>query len=175
MSDTPNDSKPSPRKPMSREELDAEMAKLGVDSFAKKRKKKDGNGRGIPPPTDSTVIASPIFSEDHLALLFAKDHEKDARYVAKWGKWFLWNHIYWREDRVLRARNASREICRKVALTLEKHDQQKKMASKSTITAVEELAKASPTLGVEIDAWDRNSRLINNPDKPTKPEDKEGS
>jgi D5 N terminal like len=117
----------------------------------------------------SHLSVSPLLlhlCDDYIALLFTEIHERDARYVAKWGKWFFWRQTYWKEDSVLKGRNASREVCRKVALTLSEAGQQRKAASKVTISAVEQLAMSSPELSLEIDVWDRNLRLINNPEKP---------
>jgi hypothetical protein len=49
------------RKPMTREERDAALAKMGVEPSDKKKKKKNGNGgAGVVPPIGITTIASPL-------------------------------------------------------------------------------------------------------------------
>jgi len=159
------------RKPMTSEEREASLKKIGIVAEPppeKKKRKQNGNGGGGlgPIPVGITSIPSPLFSDDSIALMFADLHEKDARYVARWSKWFFWDKVHWKEDPVLKGRNTSRQVCREVALGLNSHKEQKKVASSATISAVEKLAMSDPRISVQVNAWDRTLQLINNLTKP---------
>src|SRR5262249_25835045 len=45
----------------------------------------------------------PTFSEEALALEYAKEHAPHLRYVADWGKWMIWDNSCWKQDNTLRA------------------------------------------------------------------------
>ena len=42
---------------------------------------------------------SPEFSDDALATSFAIRHKDELRYVAAWGRWFLYDGMCWREEK----------------------------------------------------------------------------
>src|SRR5690242_10125786 len=64
-----------------------------------------------------TVIEArpPEFSDEALALEFARRHADDVRYVAVWREWIIWEGTRWRRDRTLRAFDLARAICRKIS------------------------------------------------------------
>lgn len=48
------------------------------------------------PSGDSEVSeTAPAFSDEALALEFAKRHAADLRFVAAWNKWLFWNGTHW--------------------------------------------------------------------------------
>src|SRR6266571_3431093 len=53
----------------------------------------------------------PEYSDEALALRFAKKHADDARYVAAWGCWFLWDGGRWVKDDKLQAEAYARDVC----------------------------------------------------------------
>ena len=48
------------------------------------------------PDGDSNEARPPEFSDENLALRFAWMHAGDLRYVAKWGRWLVWDGRRWR-------------------------------------------------------------------------------
>ena len=57
----------------------------------------------------------PAFTDEALALRFAKAHANDLRYVAAWGRWLYFDGTSWRFDETLLAFNHARQICRQAA------------------------------------------------------------
>ena len=56
-----------------------------------------------PLATEDEEALPPAFTEEALALRFAETHTDDLRYVAAWGKWYIWTGTQWREDARLRS------------------------------------------------------------------------
>ena len=54
----------------------------------------------------------PAFTDEALALRFAEKHANRLRYVAKWGRWYVWRETHWHEDDTLSAFDDARKICR---------------------------------------------------------------
>jgi hypothetical protein len=160
MTDVPEDPKPPKRSKI--------LNLAEFSSRAEKRKTKAGsNGKAEtkPPPVDDTE--SPMYSDIHLSLIFVKEHKDNVRYVAKWGKWFIWGETHWIEDDVMQARDLSCETCRRVSLKAEKGAQQKKIASNATVSAVEKLAQSNKKIRLRFNAWDRGLWLFNDLSEPT--------
>jgi putative DNA primase/helicase len=105
----------------------------------------------------------PAFSDDALALRFAKLHRGDLRYVAPWGRWMAWDGMRWRCDDTLHAFDRSRHICREAASKANDPRVQKSVASANTVAAVERLAKADRWLEATTDQWDADPWLLNTP------------
>jgi hypothetical protein len=135
--------------------------------FSAEKKKKGNGSKAIKliepdePTSGDGEVTSPIYSEDYIALKFAKIHQSDARFVDKWGVWFLWRQTYWKRDRVRQAFDASRKVCREVALKIKKSAQQKKIASGATVAAVKRLAEADERIGMGIESWDQDLLIFN--------------
>lgn len=119
------------------------------------------------PTNNSTAphdIAPPKFTDEDLALRFAKQYESKLRYVHKWGKWFCWNGTTWLEDSTLLGFNYAREICRAASAECEKNSTQaRNVASAKTVAAVERLAKADRIIAGTVDQWDADPWLLNTP------------
>lgn len=98
----------------------------------------------------------PEFSDEALALRFSNKHGDNARYVAAWGKWFLWTGRYWRFDDTMRAYDCARAICRVASSEL--GQKQVKLAaavaSAKTVAAVVNLARADRRHAAVVDQWD---------------------
>lgn len=57
----------------------------------------------------------PAYSDEALALRFAERHSGERRYVAAFGKWFLYDGVRWRLDDTLETFHFVRQICREAA------------------------------------------------------------
>jgi P4 family phage/plasmid primase-like protien len=120
-----------------------------------------GTGNDTKPPEAD----APMYSEIHLANHFVDRHEKNLRFVAKWGSWMIWDSIRWQFDHTMRAFDLARAICREAAkqcaLHTDKPSEPKALASAKTVAAVEKLARAYRTLAAVTDQWDVQPYLFN--------------
>src|SRR3954451_24236321 len=117
----------------------------------------------MPFPAAEPVILSPEFSEDALALEFSARHKHELRYVKKWGSWLLWDGTRWRFENTYRAFDLARAVAREFANTCSKDGPAKKIASASTVAAIEKLARADRRHARTVDDWDRDPWLLNTP------------
>jgi putative DNA primase/helicase len=107
---------------------------------------------------------SPEFSDDALATSFAIRHKDELRYVAAWGRWFLYDGMSWREDDTLHAFDLSRQVCREAAaIPNNKSGLRAALASAKTVSAIERLAKADRRLAASVGQWDADPLLLNTP------------
>ena len=60
------------------------------------------------------------FSEDDLALRFARLHASHLRYVPKWKRWMFWDGMRWTEDEKTRAFSLAREVGREASRSEER-------------------------------------------------------
>jgi len=97
----------------------------------------------------------PQNSEDALALKFAAQYEKKLRYTAAWGRWNEWNGQTWLADPTCRVFDRTRKVCRAESKTCATAEQARKIASASTVAAVERLARADCRLAAVVEQWDR--------------------
>jgi putative DNA primase/helicase len=104
----------------------------------------------------------PDFTDEALALRFAKTHANDLRYVAAWGRWLFFDGTRWRFDETLLAFDQARQICRQAAAECNTK-LRKALASAKTVAAVERLAKADRRLAATVDQWDADSWALNTP------------
>src|SRR6201999_2527713 len=79
--------------------------------------------------TQAAAAESPEFSDDHLALEFAKRHEWDLRYVAESGRWLRWDGSRWAEEKTNAAFDAARHVCREAAVAISGHNGDNKRAN----------------------------------------------
>lgn len=105
----------------------------------------------------------PAFSDEALALRFAEQHKDELRYVAKWGRWLLWDGQRWKFEDTLKAFDMARAVCREVAKTCDKDTLARGIAGAPTVAAVERLAKADRRLAATADQWDADPWLLNTP------------
>jgi putative DNA primase/helicase len=108
-------------------------------------------------------ILSPEFSEDRLALRFAKRYGDDLRYVASWGKWFAWIGTHWQHEDTLAVFDMARKICRGAANLCNKASEAKAIAKAKTVAAIEQLAKSDRAIAATIGQWDADKGLLNTP------------
>jgi putative DNA primase/helicase len=105
----------------------------------------------------------PAFTDEALALHFAKNHENNLRYVAAWGRWLCFDGVRWRFDDTLLAYDLVRKICREAAAECNKAKIAAALASAKTVAAVVTLAKADRRLAATVDQWDADPWLLNTP------------
>jgi putative DNA primase/helicase len=105
----------------------------------------------------------PEFSDEALALEFARRYADDLRYVAVWGQWLIWDGTRWKRDTTLHAFDLARAVCREASAKCNSPNVSKAIASAHTVAAVEKLAKADRRLTADTEQWDRDPRLLNTP------------
>ncbi len=104
---------------------------------------------------------APTNSEEALSLTFARRHETNLRFVAKWGQWFRWDDLRWQLEETLHAFDMARVICREAANACNKAGTAKTLASAKTVAAVERLAKADRKIAATFDQWDTELSKLN--------------
>jgi putative DNA primase/helicase len=102
----------------------------------------------------------PEYSDEALALRFAKHHANGARYVAQWDAWFLWDGRRWVKDETLKAIDYTREVCRAAAAECGNLPIASRIASRGTIFGVERLARSDRRLAATISQWDARPWLL---------------
>jgi putative DNA primase/helicase len=126
----------------------------------------------LPPDLEAEIAAhkaagpetAPAFSEEALALQFAEVHEDDLRYVAAWGKWFVWDGVRWARDDTLKALDYARQICREASAECNSPNVARVLGRAQTVAAVERLAKADRRLAATTSQWDADPWLLNTPE-----------
>jgi putative DNA primase/helicase len=114
---------------------------------------------GWKPGQESPQGMVPEFSEEGLALVFSERHADDLRYVARWGKWFIWVGTHWREDDTLKVQEFVREICREAA----GGNAPDAVSKAATVSAIERLARSDRRHATTVDQWDADIWLLNTP------------
>jgi P4 family phage/plasmid primase-like protien len=104
-----------------------------------------------------------VFSEDAVALQFTQRHGADWRFVAAWGQWFVWTGTHWQREETLKVYDLARIVCRDAAASCENIKLRAKIASASTVAAVERLARADRTHAASADIWDADLWSLNTP------------
>ena len=103
----------------------------------------------------------PGFTDDALALAFTDKHSEDWRYVAGWGQWLVWEGPRWVKEATLKSFDNARLICREAAARCMKPKIAAKVASASTVAAVERLARADRRHAATTEQWDTDPWLFN--------------
>jgi putative DNA primase/helicase len=111
----------------------------------------------------SDDFRSPAFSDEALALRFAKIHAHDLRYVAAWNKWLSWDDTRWLFDTTLAAWNEARKVCRAAALECNKLKLASALASSKTVAAVINLARSDRRLAATVEQWNTDIWSANTP------------
>jgi len=114
--------------------------------------------------TSGTGDAPPWGTEDGLAAVFTRRNGDNWRYVATWGRWLSWTGRRWSEDQVLQVHHVIRGICRAAASRADTPRLKAKLASASTIAAVERIARSDPRHASTVDEWDADIWLLNTVD-----------
>lgn len=103
------------------------------------------------------------FTDDHLALVFAERYRGGLRYCAQFGKWYVWSGFLWAPDEKLMVVTMSRAVCREAASNVSDESDQRRIRSKSTIMAVESLARSDQSLAVSAVDFDADPWKLNTP------------
>jgi putative DNA primase/helicase len=115
----------------------------------------------------SASETSPAFSDDYLALKFTDQHADKLRYVHKWGTWLRWDGTRWVFEGTLAAFDMARVVAREYAAMCNTDDDDgpnpTKIASASTVSAIERLARSDRRHAVTVDIWDDDPWLLNTP------------
>jgi putative DNA primase/helicase len=101
------------------------------------------------------------FGEDMLATRFTELHGEDWRYVDAWGKWMLWTYSRWIVEGTRAALHLVRLVCRVAAKSAATANAAAKLASRSTVSGVEALARSDRRHAMTVDDWDRDPYLLN--------------
>ena len=99
------------------------------------------------------------FTEDALAIEFARQHGEHLRYLAAWNRWLMWDGCRWNVDKTIHVFDLARRICREAAAKANKP--QKTLGKSTTVAGVEKLAKADRTHGATVEQWDSNPWTFN--------------
>ncbi len=108
-------------------------------------------------------IIPPTFSEDALASRFTDIHGGDLRYVAAWNQWLIWEDNVWRRDETMKTFDRARAICRQASSECNDPRVASRLASATTVAAIERLAKSDRQHAATVDQWDRDHLLLNTP------------
>lgn len=105
------------------------------------------------------------YSDEYLAQEFSSKHSDKLKYTAGQGKWFRWTGSYWEPDRVLKTFHDVREfLIRKARIILQKKPNwANQLASASTVSNVERLARSDPRHTITVEQWDANKWIIATP------------
>ena len=117
----------------------------------------------LSPDDERLAESAPAFSDEALALEFAKRHANDLRFVAAWNRWLFWNGQHWQFEETLRAWDFARQVCREAAAQCNKAKTASAIASAKTVYAVERLARSDRRLAATIDQWDADPWQLNTP------------
>jgi putative DNA primase/helicase len=112
---------------------------------------------------NETDVRPPEFSDEALALRFAERQSGRLRYVAAWGRWFIWDDLRWRSDETLHAFDMVRRICREAAHGCGKLKVGISLASANRAAAVERLSKSDRRLAAAVEQWDADPWALNTP------------
>ena len=117
-----------------------------------------------PLDADDDAALPPAFTEESLALRFAETHANELRYVAVWGKWYIWTGTQWREDNTLKVFDHARKICRAASAECNRQNLASRIASRQTVAAIVSLARADRRLAATVEQWDTDPWLLNTED-----------
>lgn len=111
-----------------------------------------------------TIAAEALaFSEDAVALEFARQHAEHLRYVAQTSDWMIWNGHQWCDDSTRMAMNMARKVCRDEGRRANETGARRRLAQANTIYAVLNLASSDRLLAATVDQWDADPMMLNTP------------
>ena len=114
---------------------------------------------GAEEPDENAVWAT----DDALALSFTQRYALDWRYCAQWGKWLVWTGSRWQPDETLLVTHLMRQVCREASLKANAHRLAAKLASSSTVSGVERLARSERRHAATSAEWDGDPWRANTP------------
>lgn len=109
---------------------------------------------------EAPEIDSPEFSEDDLALRLSDIYASTLKYTPEWSKYHSWTGKLWTHLPSIRVFEYARNICREASNTADPRTA-KKIASNSTVSAVEHLARSDSRHAMTSDLWDSNGWELN--------------
>ena len=115
------------------------------------------------PIDDDLVEGIDWTTEDGLATAFTRRFGEDWRFCAQWGKWLVWTGIRWNPDQLLYVQHLSRNVCRAASFKADTSRLRTRLASSSTISAVERIARSDPKHASMAEHWDADVWLLNTP------------
>ena len=161
----------------------ADLSAIGRNHKSQQSDYRSATSDGEPRP--NAPLEQPELSHDALATDLGSDSfDADARYVASWGKWLFWTDTCWQKDDKLLHLTRVREFVRERAdqytdwadEQANKHSeaQGKKLRdlasrdaqnvrSKTTVAAIESLARSNPASVAQADTFDRHLTLLGTP------------
>lgn len=115
-------------------------------------------------PSDSEA---PAWSDESMALYFARLNSHELRYVAHWSRWKVWDGRRWTDDHTMTGYDRVRRICRETAMLYSQSAKTpsgpKAIASAKTVNAVLSLSRSDARLAATVNQWDTHSGLLNTP------------
>ena len=101
-------------------------------------------------------------SEIDMARHFAESYHSELRHVADWG-WLRYDGRRWQRDQVFAAWRRAQQIASYYAGMEQKEKDRRRVASKSTVHAIVDLARSQSSIVATPDQWDANPVLLNTP------------
>jgi putative DNA primase/helicase len=108
---------------------------------------------------DDTALS---FTDEAIALEFARRYEDEVRYVAAWGKWLLWGGAQWQFDETRKIFALARAMCRAVAKIAKKTDAKRILNGRTTM-AVLDRVQSDRRIAATVSQWDTDPWLLNTP------------
>ena len=90
--------------------------------------------------------------EDRIALQFADQYAEHFRFIAKWGRWMLFDGLRWHHEDTLAAFDKARVLCREAT-----------DAKAKTVASVVTLARSDRAIAATEAQWDTGGMIFNNP------------
>lgn len=106
----------------------------------------------------------PQAAEDAIALEFSCLHMNRLRYVAAWSRWLIRETDRWRIDDTIKVFDLARAVCRTHAQASPDESESRRIASASTISAVERLARSDRRHAARPEDFDTDPWQLNTPD-----------
>ena len=114
----------------------------------------------------SSATAASGLSHDALTLELGDLWRDDARHVAAWGQWLLWDETVWRVDNRLAHMTRARAYLREIAesLPLKQADATRRLRSADTVLKVIGLARSNTAQAASVEQWDADPWLLGTPE-----------
>jgi putative DNA primase/helicase len=109
------------------------------------------------------ITLPPEFAEDAIALIFTRESVNNLRYVAQWGYWHRWNSKFWERDDTHFVFELVRQVCRWQSCECPNDNLRRRIASASTVAAVERLARYDRQHAATVGQWDSDPWILNTP------------
>jgi putative DNA primase/helicase len=120
------------------------------------------------PPEEPSSFAAPAFSEEAVAIEFARRSKDALRYIPCRRQWMVWDGG-WHPDLELAVQHAVRDLIREFAETLgaiggdKAAGRARALASDKTVRAVLNLVRSDPPLVARAELWDQDPMLLGVP------------